>query len=371
MQLMLRRISRFMPVAVAVLGLLVATAAGAVGYSVWGTVDMFNPSAGAVNPGARVPAQMGPKPNTASTVQGTAGGLLQLPEKFFQLDGWSQTQQYGVANPNPNATANGEPAVRLNFRSFPVFGCCAQLTYESLSYNDAASFAAGAGAGNISWCPKATGCTNYTAGTLKPARVAYQAGPSQYGGVLKLLRNVTGQVFFIKAEAPVLSIASQANTLVAGVASQGGLFSGGLTNYATVMDINLPGNIFTGGALTAPGGVLQTLGNPQGVSPDDPNDGTATGFKMSTGTVFVSDATPPTAQGGPFSSSIVGYDNRTAGGNGTIKLVGSSVAYNGSTGNNFFRTSRVYLNLPEPGASLGLAVGMFALVALARRRARR
>ncbi len=369
MQLVLRRISRFTPVAIAVLGLLVATAAGATGYSVWGTVDVFNPSAGAVNPGAKAPAQMGPKPVTFSTVQQLGTGI-QLPQKFFQFDGWSQTQVAGVPNPNPNATANGNPDVRVNFRSFPVFPCCAQLTYESLTYNDAASFAAGAGAGDLSWCPTATGCTNYTAGTLKPARVAYQAGLAQYGGVLKLLRNVTGQVFFIVAEAPVLSIASQANTLVAGVASQGGLFSGGLTNHATVMDINLPGNIFTGGALTAPGGVLVSLGNPQGVSPNDPNDGTATGFKMSTGTVFVSDATPPTENGGPFSSSIVGYDNRTVGGNGTIKLVGSSVAYNGSTGNNFFRTSRVYLNLPEPGASLGLAVGMFALVALARRRVR-
>ena len=353
-----------------VVGLLLASSAGAVSYPVWGSVYMFNPSAGAVNPGAKVPAQMGPKPVTFNTVNQGAGGLIQLPEKFFQLDGWNQTQVGGVPNPIPNATANGNPADRVNFRSFPIFPCCAQLTYSSLTYNEAASFAAGAGAGAIEWCPKATGCTNYLNGTLKTARVAYNPGPAQYGGVLRLLRDVTGQVWFIRAETPILSVAGQANTLVPGVAGQGGLFSGGLTNYAQVTDINLPGNIYTGGALTAPGGVLQTLGNPAGVAPTDPDDGTATGFKMSTGTVFVSDATPTTGQGGPFSSSIAGYDNRDGSGNGTIKLVGSSVAYNGSTGNNFFRTSRVYLNLPEPGTSLGLAAGMFTLVALARLRRR-
>ena len=187
--------------------------------------------------------------------------------------------------------------------------------------------------------------------------------------MLKLLRNVTGQVWFIKGQTP-LTLSAQKNTLVAGNPAQGGTFSGGNANFATVMDVNLPGDLYTGGALTQMDGVVQTLGAFAGVNPSDPNDGTATGFKMTTGVISVSDATPTTGQGGPFSSAISGYDNRTGGGNGIIKLVGSSVAYNGASGNNFFRSSRVYLNLPEPGTSLGLAAGMFTLVALARLRRR-
>ena len=231
----------------AIMGLLAAVSASAATYSVSGNVRMFNPSAGNVNAGAVVGQQglgLPPRPTTYNTVDQGAGGAIVLPEKFWQADGW------------PNATANGQPDARLAFRSFPVFPCCAQLTYNSKTYNAAATLADGAGAGNLQWCPKATGCANFSAGTLKPARVAYQAGANQYGGVVKLLRNVTGQVWFIKAEAPVLSVSAQANTLVAGDPGQGGLFSGGITNYATVMDINLPGKLYTGGALTQPGGVL-------------------------------------------------------------------------------------------------------------------
>ena len=361
MRLISAKFIGFSLAAVATISFLSAFSAGAASYSVAGSIRMFNPSAGALNLGAQVGREgqlITPRPTTHDTVNQTASGLIQLPEKLFQLDGW------------PDAKANGSPDSRLRFRSFPVFACCAQLTYESKTYNEAATLGNGLGAGNIQWCPKATGCANFSAGTLKPARVAYQAGANQFGGVVRLLRSVTGQIFFIKAQTPTLSISLQPNTLVAGNPALGGLFSGGLTNFATVMDVNNAGDLYTGGALTQMDGVIQTLGAFAGPA-TVPNDGTATGFKVTTGVIVVSDATPATAQGGPFSSTISGYDNRDGSGNGTIKLVGSSVAYNGSTGNNFFRTSRFYLNLPAPGTSLGLAAGMFTLLALAHVRRRK
>lgn len=330
--------------------LLIASASSAATFSMTGSIRIGNPSAGPTNAGVDIP---NPNRGTLTVSQG-AGGSIFLPEAKWQIGNFAG-----------NATANGLVAPNTNFRTFAAFSCCAQLTFVSQTYNRAATFAAGAGAGAIDFCPQATGCTTFTAGTFKPALLKVTPTAARFGGVFRLLRDVSGGVWFIAAQTPVLTLAFQSNTF--GFPRD---WTGGITNHRTIMDPNLPGKIYVGGALTAVDGQVMTLGAYVGAAPTDPPDGTATGFKMTTGTIFVIDATPSTANGGPFSSTTAGYDNRTAGGNGTIKLVGGGIAHGGSTGNNFFRVTNLKMTLPEPGASLGLAVGMFLLVGLARTRSR-
>jgi hypothetical protein len=330
--------------------LLVASASSAATYSMTGSIRAGNPSAGNINAGVDIP---NPNRGTLTVSQG-AGGSIFLPEAKWQIGNFAVSP-----------TANGLVAPNTNYRTFGAFSCCAQLTFISQTYNRAATFAAGAGAGAIDFCPQATGCTTFTAGTFKPALIKVTPTAARYGGVFRLLRDVKGGVWFIAAQTPNLTLVFQSNTV--GWPRD---FSGGITNHRVILDTNLPGKVYVGGALTAVDGQVMTLGAYVGAAPTDPPDGTATGFKMTTGSIFVIDATPSTANGGPFSSTTSGYDNRTAGGNGSIKLVGGSVAHGGSTGNNFFRVQRLTMTLPEPGASLGLAVGMFLLVGLARTRSR-
>lgn len=342
--------------AIAALLLLAVSASTAATFSMTGSIRIGNPSAGNTNAGVDHP-----NPNRGSlTVSQGAGGAIFLPEKKWQIGDFAAP-----------LTANGLVGLVQVQRKFTAFPSVAQLTFTSHTYNRAATFADGAGAGSINWCPQATGCTTFTKGTFKPALIKVTPTVDQYGGVFRLLRNVSGGVWFVAPGAAVLTVIHQTNTV--GWPRD---WTGGVTNHRTIVDTNLPGKIYVGGALNSVDGAVQTLGSFVATATVDPADGTATGFKMTEGSIFVIDATPfqnatPNATtGDPFSATTVGYDNRTAGGNGTIKLVGGAVAHGGSTGNNFFRVTRLYMTLPEPGASLGLAAGMFVLVGLARMRGR-
>ena len=71
--------------------------------------------------------------------------------------------------------------------------------------------------------------------------------------------------------------------------------------------------------------------------------------------------------------SVLKDDARTAGGSGAITLVAWALGYNGATGNNFFRTTILTMNMvPEPGSMAGLAAGAAGLLGLVwlRRRTR-
>jgi len=356
-----------MPFAVFAMVVLAGAVVSAATFSMTGSVRIGNPSAGNTNPGVDIPNAA----HAGRLVEQGAGGAIQLASRALLL------------GDSAAITANGLFGPRTNLRTFPGFECCAQLTFISQTYNKAATFAAGAGAGTIDWCPKATGCLSYgtgLAGVTYPQLIKIRPLAAQFGGSLRLLRNVTGGVWFVKATVPVLSISFQDNAV-----GFPDTWTGGITNFRVVQDTNPPGLLYVGGSLTGtkpnitPNGATGTppikatgpvaaLGTFVGTGTVDPNDAFGTGFKMTTGSVFVADATPSTANGAGFSATTIGYDNRTASGNGVIKLVGSSVVHGGTTGNNFFRQTRLYMNLPEPGASLGLAAGIFVLVGLARMR---
>jgi hypothetical protein len=81
---------------------------------------------------------------------------------------------------------------------------------------------------------------------------------------------------------------------------------------------------------------------------------------MTTGMIRVSDKTPDS----PQIDTISGSDTRTPGGAGNITLVGGAMVHGGSSGNLFFNATRLHMNLPEPGYSLGLAAGISILCGL-------
>jgi hypothetical protein len=254
--------------------------------------------------------------------------------------------------------------------ALPLFPTIAQLTSTFNSTHAPMTFKAGSGAatsgtgpsGTINWCPQATGCAGFASGSVAPAFIGIVPGSKQFGGTSKIFRNSNLDVFRIVKQTPPISIRLDPNPVAT-------FWTAGVTNKVTVMDINPPGKLYTGGSLTPTSGKVASLGAYAGPGLD-PADGTGTGFRATTGTVFVSDATPSTTGGGPFSATISGSDNRTAGGNGQMTLVAGSVGYGSAANTQFFRTFIFTLNLPEPSTAGGLAAGAIAIVGLAHMRRR-
>ena len=254
--------------------------------------------------------------------------------------------------------------------SLPNFPNIAQLTSTFSSSHGPFTFRAGDGAatsgtgpsGTINWCPQATGCAGFADGTVAPAFIGIVPGPKKFGGTSKIFRRTNLDVYRIVKQTPPISIRKDPNPIST-------FWTAGVTNKVTVMDINPPGVLYTGGTITPTNGMVGSLGAYAGPGPD-PADGTGTGFRATTGVVFVSDATPSTVNGGPFSATISGSDSRTPGGNGQMTLVAGSVGYGAAANTQFFRTFIFTLSLPEPSTAGGLAAGMIAIVGLAHMRRR-
>ena len=254
--------------------------------------------------------------------------------------------------------------------ALPVFPQVAQLTSTFSSTHETFTFMAGFGAatsgtgpsGTINFCPQATGCAGFPNGSVAPAFIGIVPGPKKFGGTSKIFRRTTLDVYRVVKQTPPLSIRMDPNPIST-------FWTAGLSNKLTAMDINPPGKLYTGGSLTPTSGQVASLGAYAGPGPD-PADGTGTGFRATTGTVFVSDATPSTTLGGPFSATISGSDQRTVSGNGQMTLVAGSVGYGSAANTQFFRTFKFTLTLPEPSTAGGLAAGTIAIVALARLRRR-
>lgn len=340
-----------------------ASSSWAAAHSMSGSLAMGNPSTiGTPTRGKIVGHEHWLNPAVTATpkVVNTTGAnqTLSIPKSVFRLDGWPGTDPNGFV-----------------FRSFPNFASVNQLTSIFTTAQPPAVFAAGAGAaqgtgvnGTVNWCPKMTGCNNFASGSVAQGliQITPNVGSPKFGGTFKLLRNIyAGKVYFVVNTAPVVLWGTDQRTL-------NRLWTPGITNERNVTDMNGQPNAYLSPSLTAPGGIIISLGVPIGPatggmgSPFFFADGPGTGFKLTTGEIFVADATPPTVNGAAFQSTTTGSDSRTAGGNGNITLVGGSVSYAGATGNVFFRVTQLKMTLPEPGASAGLAVGLLGLLALAR-----
>lgn len=270
-------------------------------------------------------------------------------------------------------------------RVFSAFPGVAQNTVNFSTTHNAVTFMAGAGAGasgSIAFCPRISPCSGFSSATIPGGQgfIGIIPGPNTYGGTFLYLRHMkAGTGFWEVANPgpdPTKTLIYNRNTAGIEPTSMGGTtgnsnapWSAGITNFRVISDDNPPGDIYTG--FLAPNGSIQTLGAFQGVEATDPPNGQATGFRMTTGTVIGSDATPPTTMGGPFTFSTAGYDNRDAAGNGYIQLIGGSVIYAGGTGNVFNRITRLRMAVPEPFVPVGLALGAFGLTMVHRRRKNR
>jgi hypothetical protein len=247
-------------------------------------------------------------------------------------------------------------------RLFPGFPPVAQVTSTFSTAHTTKMFSVGGGPGTVNWCPQLTGCATFTSGTVAPALIRITPGAVNYGGTFELARSALGS-FILVPDPPPPPVSISLFTIM-----RTNPWGPGLTAFRTLMQPN-PAPVIYASPSFGPDGSVLSLGNyvSVGVAPPDT---IITGFPMGTGMIFVIDATPETTQGGPFSSSTTGADNRTASGNGNIVLVAGTVSYGGSTGNNFFRVNRLTMNLPEPASVVGLVAGFAALLGLKRARKR-
>ncbi len=368
----------FRAVAVGSALLLFAMEGVALAVSMSGAVRTFNPSAGTV----RHKLVVG---DTVATTPGTGMGRgIDIGANVFTFD----VQQ---------------------MRVFPAFPGVAQNTEIATTEQASAMFRGGAGANGfpagqggvaqytttidgttttvtrIDWCPARDACRAFANATVAggQGRIVVSPGPNVFGGTFRLLRHIkqgSGAWFVFNPGATVVSMGFNPNLRGVETVMTGGggtitqntdssFWSAGIDNLETVLDVN-PENLLYSGRL-GPDGAIQTLLNFNGTSPNDPPDGEATGFKMTTGTINVSDATPSTPGGGPFQASTKGFDDRDASGNGNIQLVGGAVAWGGLSGNVFFRVTRLTMAVPEPASALALGAGFVALGGLAWARRKR
>jgi hypothetical protein len=286
------------------------------------------------------------------------------------------------------------------YRTFAGIVYVAQLTfnYETthgtamLSPNNGAAAAA-----PISFCPPVSGfvggntqCTfweypnNPTAtppSNNRQARIHIEpAGPSNaFGGVLELMRNVTGQVWLLKPPFPTPPLTGASAIASKNPRTVTQPWAGGLENYQYGTEprgngpnypVSLDGNGVIQGFLTTPscGTPPCNLGTP--TSPMSP--GTNWGFRLTTGVVSGSDASPPLNATTPFFFwAEQGQDttSMTTGG-GTqrnLVLIGGGISKSPASGTpTMFNTiTKIRMVVPEPAMSSGLVAGLLLLGAAA------
>lgn len=272
-------------------------------------------------------------------------------------------------------------------RVFSAFPGVAQNTQIFSSTHDVVTFMAGNGAGatapsGIAFCPRISPCSGFASATVPGGQgfIGITPGPNTFGGAFIYLRHFqagTG-AWFVKNPGPDVTKTLGFNPNLLGVeeTTMGGMINNanhpwtpGVTNRRVIIDVNPASDLYTG--FLASNGAIQTLGAFQGVATNPAPNGIGTGFKMTTGSVIGSDATPPTSMGGPFTFSTAGYDTRDASGNGNIQMIGGSVIYGGSSGNVFFRIHRLRMEVPEPVSSLALIAGLAGIGIIGRLRSKR
>ena len=367
------RLSNRMVAVVAAL-LFFAMESVALAASMSGAVRTYNPSAGTVRSKLVVD-------NTVGTTGTGTGRRITVAPNVFSVT----AQQQRIFPAFPGVAQNSEFALTThNTLVFEQGGGAVGLPAGSGGVTSFTTPTTGGGittVKEINWCPSFAGCASYMEATAPGAGnyLNIRPGPNVFGGTFRLLRHIgppSGAWFVFNPGASVVNLGFNPN-LRGVVETPGGgtsftfdqFWSAGVDNLEVVTDPNPPNLLYS--AVLGSDGAVETLLNFNGTSPNDPPDGFATGFKMTTGTIFVSDATPTTPGRPFFSSSTAGYDNRDASGNGNIQLVGGSTAYGGLSGNTFFRVTRLTMAVPEPTSTVALLAGLAGFAGLAGLRKRR
>ena len=293
-----------------------------------------------------------------------------------------------------------------NFRNFPGLGLVAQASGVYTTFQRAAVFKSGSGAaagGPISFCPKVgapagsppyqvgnTACTDFNAAGSgnQPIRIGIHNQPAapNFGGVLQMLQNAVGVVWFMPVPPtpsnPTGIASKYPNDNTAGQCPVSNpdcnAWGLGMTAYRFFTGFHSKGPNY-GVLLTPTSGEISTivssLGTPTGTIPNN----SAVGFPFTTGTVSGSDIYPPNnppTSPSFFFFSRAGTDTRatTTGGavTGNIVMVGGSLATSpaGAAGNLFYNIGILKMRVPEPGMGLSLTVGVLGLIGLARLRSR-
>ena len=400
----------------------VASVANAVtSHSMTGQLIMGNPSSPQVNTRQKTitdPGTVSPPPGTpinqASRLVGSTGvpqnptptpgnwdaspfgATLTVPQSIWRMDGWPNFSwtRSGMSTTGMLGSLGYAPGKR--FRTFASFANVAQLTSYFTSRQYRATFKPGSGAGNISWCPRMTGCAGYNPGATEQAYIGVNPGPNQFGGTFRMLRHIAddgrSNIWFAVATTPVFVLwMSDAARFTTGNFDNRTettppikpYWPAGMPNHYQLFTLNrTPYAYINGSFKTTPnyvGSIVGSVGTPIGpattggtaMNPINIADGRSTGFEMTTGSIVFSDSSPPPTPGNYFYATTSGYDHRTANGNGNIVLVGGGVVYAGATNNKFFRVSRLKMTLPEPGIALGFGFALPVLFGLDRVRRQR
>lgn len=233
--------------------------------------------------------------------------------------------------------ANGMKRTTLGeFNNIPPY--IYSYTYATLA-NDAGTFGPGAGPGSFT--------INYKVGGGTVAQVKVTSGPNQFGGVMKLLGQMTTKVcYFRQGGCSLGGMDWRYDAVGAKAYTFGGVVTGGYIATYT--------NMYYHTVLMQTSTVLASGGR----------------FPWTTGTATL------TATGrGPHNTVHVrkGFDTRTSGGAGKIQLVSPIITRWLQPALNFETGGIGILKLefaPEPGAMAMLAGGLSLLVVLFRARGR-
>jgi hypothetical protein len=295
-----------------------------------------------------------------------------------------------VSNPHPGTTIMGGPApdgpfatvtLEAGGRTGPaVVSWCAGLPAPTASFNPGCDAPDAFG---FTQATTTAGAMSVTA-PLSNGLVRYTATKNQFGGANGGRTSGTAMVFFNAgglavgdlpctiAKNPLCIVAiSQVVTGSGARGVNGGIFGAKATNAAFmtatgVFTANIGGN----GTINAVGvAVKDSMGVPL---PFTGQAATSWGFPGTTGRLTISVTQNADAPTEVETFTRTGGDNRTAGGEGIVVLVGGAVSSRSISGPNGNRGWATY-NVPEPSTILAASAGLFALLGchqLARRRNR-
>jgi len=323
-------------------------------------------------------------PPTTSTWPGTGGPPPPFPNgPVLGMGGVTATGSGPATLVVPQHRFGGMFSTRLPLAGITLVQLTTMLVADGPAA--AATLAPGGGPGSFTWCPGDPACvvgggmlsTDPPQGAgARNGRIVYRAGPSQFGGVMRMLLQGSGSTSFLFQVTPFQVGHFRFGP---GTGADGGIQHTGGPYATTVMDTQTPGVVTQplvpptpSGLITAPGptipptGCSGTAGTPPGVCPCCGPITTHTGFRFTTGTVFVQQTTGSVRD---TFFTVMGSDMRTALGAGNITLVAGGLSLRntraGSSSSASYGRVRMTLSAPIPSLSPAGFAAATALLLLA------